>query len=1112
MTGHLRLHLLGQFQVLHHDKPVAGLTSPKIQALLAYLAVEIDQPQPRAFLAELLWPDRAPGVAQQNLRQSLARLQRALTPTLDAPLLHVTRQALQWAGASDAWVDLARFQRALALTQQHAHASVQGCRHCCARLTEAVALYRGDFLEGLSVDSPAFDEWTLFKREWLRNTALDMLDTLVKHAELQRDYPLAYQHAWRRLEIDPLLEAAHQQVMRALALAGRRGEALAQYEMLSRLLRDELGVEPTTATVHLYDAIRQQALGTPQPSAQPLRAPGLRTALATHNLPRQHTRFVGRVEELQGIADRLADPNCHLLTLTGPGGVGKTRLAVQTGFEKTQAFADGVCFVSLAAVESAATLLPAVAAALQLPLGRTGGDEQALRQQLLYLLRARELLLILDNYEHLLPDVGLVIDLLASAPRLKLLVTSRTPLNLRAEWLLEVEGLPFPATSWAENPAQYPAMQLFQLAAERVSSTFAQAEQNSAIAEICRLAGGAPLAIELAAARVREVAVGEIAVQMAHDLDFVATTMPDVPERQRSTRASFEYTWRLLTADEQACLQRLAVFRGGFEPAAAAHVTELDPILLDSLAEKALIRRTLVDGPAATVRYDLHELIRQYAAEKLAAAQTVEGTTRTRHAAYFAKLLQERQEQLYGPTQQTVLVELRPDLDNIRHGWGWAITQRRPAIIQQSLEAFHYLYQLQGLIVEGEQQFERAAAMIGSLIDEQACLSSGERSDPEMQAQCLLLARLWAHQAEFCEALAVEDEKGKTLLERSLAVFRRYGARAEEAHALRVLAVYARKSGAFEVGKRLLGESLAAACASGDSRQQAKTLYELAFWAYLQDKVTDGEFAAHESLALCQARGDQRGIARGYSLLGLLAGTRGAFTEAHTYHQRNLKIVRQLADQPGIASTLNNLGLTAYKEGDYASADHFYAECQTLFDELGEPYGIALALYNRGRAAYLRGDYVAARRWQQQGLQIRQEMGRPYLAAISLLYLGCAWRALGELREAAYCYLATFSTALTADAPHIALKAVATLAAHWLQANNPETALLLLSFVQHHPQRDQVVFDDFVEEDVDALVEALCAGLTASAVDAMRQRAAGTDFAKINTLLQEAIPKEERTV
>jgi predicted ATPase len=453
-------------------------------------------------------------------------------------------------------------------------------------------------------------------------------------------------------------------MMLLLAKSGQRSAALAQYETCRRHLAEELGVDPSAETQVLYT--RLKAAAVPHP----------------HNLPPQTTPFVGRETELARIANYLETPDCRLLTLVGLGGVGKTRLALQAAAANLALFQDGVFFVSLTAVDSPEALVAHLAGALNF----SPGGPLDPKAQLLNYLRSKEVLLALDNFEQLLsvPAGGKqggadwVIEILRAAPRVKVLTTSRERLNLQEEWVLEVGGLEYPQEDWImdsersslfqpSNPPvfqssslptlqpsnSYSAIALFIQLARRVQPDFTLSDANQAeVIRLCRLLQGMPLGLELATTWLPVLSCTEIVAEIERDLDFLATSVRNVPDRHRSMRAVFESSWSLLSEPERNVLKRLSVFQGGFRREAALQVAGASLPLLLGLLNKSFVRRD------ATGRYDMHELIRQYAADKLAQSPLEKEQTKDQHCAYYAEFMRQRDGRLESTQQLETVREI----------------------------------------------------------------------------------------------------------------------------------------------------------------------------------------------------------------------------------------------------------------------------------------------------------------------------------------------------------------------------------------------------------------------------------------------------------------------
>ncbi|HET8630434.1 MAG TPA: BTAD domain-containing putative transcriptional regulator [Thermomicrobiales bacterium] len=625
--SHLSLVLLGSFQAELAGTPITTFGYEKVEAPLAYLAVEAGRPHRREALAGLLWPEQEERAARHSLSQALSTLRRALGDRPAGadgdesapPLLLLARDTVQFNPAGDDRLDVAAFTALLTDCERHPHRAPETCARCARRLERAVALYRGDFLAEFSLpDSAPFEDWAQARREWLRGRALWALARLAAHHEAQGAHDRAGECARRQLALDPWGEEAHRQLIRALALGGERAAALAYYERCRRLLADELGCAPEAATASLYRQIRDGHL-TPRPAAAP-------RAAARPALPPQPGPLIGRERELAALAARLADPACRLVTLIGPGGIGKTRLAIQVAVGQEATFADGACFVALAPVHPPRFLAPAIAGAL----GLSAQGQQDPQEHLLDALGEREALLVLDNFEHLLDGASLVAAILARAPDVKVLVTSRERLALGEEWVFPVEGLAVPGEDEAGAPDDYDAVRLFVERARKVQAGFALgAAERPAVARICRLVGGMPLAIELAAAWAAALPCAEIAREIEAGLDVLATPRRDVPERHRTVRAVFDHSWALLTEHQRDVFAALSAFRGGFERPAAEAAAGASLFTLAALVGKSFLCLT----PAG--RYEVHELLRQYGATQLGASAAGWRLAHDRHCDYY---------------------------------------------------------------------------------------------------------------------------------------------------------------------------------------------------------------------------------------------------------------------------------------------------------------------------------------------------------------------------------------------------------------------------------------------------------------------------------------------
>ncbi len=937
----LTVSLLGPYEVTRAGEAVS-FRYGKVRALLAYLAVEADRPHRREALMAMLWPEQTEQAARNNLRQSLLSLRETIGDRqTEPPFLLTSRASLQFNPESDCRLDVRAFLDHLAWRRQHSHRQAESCHACAQRLEQAVALYRGPFLADFSLpDSNAFEEWATLKREWLHRQALEALAHLARFYERRGDYERARQAAWRQLELDRWSEEAHRLMMRLYMLSGQRGAALEQYEQCRQMLAQELGVQPEAETTALFRQIRDAGDERPIAAAQ-LALPGDRS----HTLPPPLTPFVGREAELADLARRLDEADCRLLTLVGPGGVGKTRLALQAAAESLGSFADGVYFVPLAALDRAGLLPGAIAAALGLEPG--AADPQA---AVIAALRGKELLLLLDNYEQLLPETGLLAEILQQAPEVTLLATSRERLNLRGEQLFDVRGLPPPQdsdTAAAENDA----VRLFVQSARRVRADFALTPANrEAVVRICRLVEGLPLALELAAAWVRALPSEQIASEIAQGIGFLTSGLRDQPERHRSLTAVFNRSWHMLPAEEQAVLRRLSLFRGGFRRAAAAAVAGASLPVLAALVDKSFAVRQ------ANGRYALHELLRQFAAEKLAAAGEQQAAGRD-FAAYYCALAEEAEPNLTGAEQQSWLARLDEEHDNLRAALAWALANDQAETAARLAGAVWRFWQLHGHVQEGRSWLARILAAQPAL-------------PPPLQARALKGAGVLAwYQSDY--------EQAATHFESGLRLYRQLEDSDGIAHLTNNLGVLALHQGRYEEAIGLLEQSLALRRELRDAWGMATCLNNLGAAAGRLGHNRRAARYYEESLALSQELGNRVLSAMLLTNLGDVARDEGRQEEAQALYSQSLALRRELGEKVGIGYTQMRLAEIALDLGRSHDAYREYGACLALFQELGDREHLIYCLEGVAEvAAHEDAIDTAATLWGAAAA-LRQEMGLP---------------------------------------------------------------------------------------------------------------------------------------
>ncbi len=648
------------------------------------------------------------------------------------------------------------------------------------------------------------------------------------------------------------------------------------------------------------------------------------TKIPPHNLPSSLTGFVGRHPEILKLGRIIEEK--RLITLVGQGGIGKTRLALRIAEEKIRYFQDGVFFVPLAPVTAPEFIVSAVAEAIRF----TFSGAQDPEEQLMGHIRNTEMLLILDNFEHLMGGAGFVGRILEKCPDIRIITTSRERLNLMGEVIFEVTGLTYPPENQPYQPEDYSAVKMFLQCARRTYPPFVLTDEiKPHIGRICRIVEGMPLGIELASAWIRVLSCQEIADEISKNFDFLSTTQRNVPERHRSVRAVFEHSWTLLINEEQQVFKRLAIFRGGFTREAAMQVTGTPISTLSALMDKSLLYRTFSN------RYHVLEVLRQYLGEKLDGDPEELDRVARLHREFFAiycqKSLQLHREQ----KEKRFQTQITEEIDNIRTGWRSSVQTSDIDTLEKYLEPLSLYYSDNGMFHEGEELFRYASDALSAI------------DDPSLTEQLeTVIAKLCNRRGVFKFNLAQFDS-AMELIRRSHEVFRRKGLRKEEALALNGMGGISSRMGDFI-----------------HARQYHET-----------------------ALAIRREINDRKGTAASLNNLANVLGSLGDLTLAHDYYEQSLRLVREIGDRKSMAGLLANLGIAAGALGDRERERVLMQESLQIRKEMGDRVGIASALDNLGNVEQFLGNFSIARQMHRDSLQIRREIGDQWGIALSLLNL-----------------------------------------------------------------------------------------------------------------------------
>jgi len=741
-----------------------------------------------------------------------------------------------------------------------------------------------------------------------------------------------------------------------------------EHETFVRVARGELRV----------NRISQFSNPTQNPNLSPSQT------VSHNNLPVLPTPLIGRSHELKELNRLLDDPDCRLLTLVGAGGIGKTRLGIETASTMQGKFEDGVYFAPLASVNSSRLIIPVIAESVGFSFqGENPADPKT---QLFSYLREKQMLLLIDNLEHLLnePGIELFSEILAIVPKVKLLVTSREPLNIQAEWVFEVQGLPTPNDPQIETIIQGTSIELFIQRARRAYAGFAASSDDiPAIVRICQLADGMPLAIELAAAWVRTLSCEVIAREIEKGLDFLRTSVRDLPARHRSMRAVFNHSWKLLNEEEQHVLLRLSVFRRGFRREAAEQVAKATLLTLSNLVTKSLVRRAN-DG-----RYDLHELIRQFAIDQFANHPEDQTSTKTCHSDYYLTFFGNSDERLRGPAQSEALSELTAEMDNLRVAWDWAVSQGKFDLIEQTLRAITTLYDARGWYQEGIDALDRAINAL-EMVDSQP---------PPDRTNQVGLGHLLTTRAFMAHVLA-QHEQAQEMLERSLAILGPLNVPRIAVETITYLGAVMLVMGNYDRALKLFDEGLEIAKGIGDRWFTALCLTEKARLAIM----VDGSEKAYEQIRFAvtewRAIGDPRFIAFGLMFFSQSASALGRYDKAQIALEESIKLNSLVGDRWGLGFSYRGIGLVAQAQGKHIQAVELFRKGVDILNELGNRLYAAQGLAEMGHSLFALGDDAEASRVWGEALQVANETKGIFIALEALVGITTLKAKQGNIEQA----------------------------------------------------------------------------------------------------------------
>jgi predicted ATPase/class 3 adenylate cyclase len=812
----------------------------------------------------------------------------------------------------------------------------------------------------------------------------------------------------------------------------------------------------------------------------PSNFPPLRTLDAKRtNLPIQATSFIGREAELREISELLRNPSCRLLTLVGPGGIGKSRLALQAAAQLSDEFPDGTYLISLESISSPDLILTAIADALNFDLDTTslGGSAE---EQLVGYMQGRSALLLLDNFEHLIAGAMFLSDMVEKVSAAKFMVTSRERLNVTSEWTFDVLGLDERRAAEIEDPKENAAIKLFLERARQSDAGFKMTDGEAPhVRHICQLVGGMPLAIELAASWVRMLTPEEISKKIEGGIEFLASSMKDLPSRHRSILSVLDYSWELLTDEERSCLMNLSVFRGGFTLERGQLVGKAGFETIAGLVDKSQLKR------GSEGRFEMHGLSRQYAMSKLKENLDIERQILSLHASVYSELLNQWERELKDGKRGEFLHEFTLEIGNIRAAWEWAVRETRGDLILKSMESLWMYYETRSWFQEGFDAF--------GLAEESFEKSSKGSYQPGIGA---LLCKLYARQGWFAWRLG-KYRDSQVIAERSLELAVEAASNDDQAFSRLLVGILGYAQGELGEAKGYLEESLNQWREVGDRWGIATTLFYLGLVAHSSGDFGEMLEPYQYGLELFKDAGYQYGATFSHTSVGRVVQSLGDYMKAKQMCEESLAIRREMGDSWGVAACLDSLGVLECGLGELDRAMEVCLESLKIRESLGDRKGVATSLNNLSHVAYLRGELETAIRYCDEGLAIRREMGNRRGMSASLNFLGLLASAqnenpkakeylveslevrrnlgdrtgtidslndlgsidlaMGNVEEAWLHYSEAFTLATEIDATPLSLEALFGLAKCFLEKGETMRAVETLSLVAHHRASPQEI-------------------------------------------------------